>query len=39
MIGWTLETLVASTLLMLAVLALRGPVAPPGMTTSGDART
>ena len=27
MIGWTLETLVASTLLMLAVLALRGPVA------------
>lgn len=27
MIGWTLETLAASTLLMLAVLALRGPVA------------
>lgn len=27
MIGWTLETLVASTLLMLVVLALRGPVA------------
>ena len=27
MIGWTLETLVASTLLMVVVLALRGPVA------------
>jgi len=27
MIGWTLETLAASTLLMLVVLALRGPVA------------
>jgi len=27
MIGWMLETLVASTLLMLVVLALRGPVA------------